>query len=1586
MKQKIGAVLVASIVVITTIGTHFMYTPEKEGMVKAAENHVHSAACYAGTQHTHTAKSGSCYKRVVTGTEPCGGSYTGSSTVIQGVTYYQCWKCQSRVGSYGSSCAGSSNSYGYQLICGKTDSCYYNGDTEVSPICNQVVTSLVPTYTTQTLSAGETPDVTAIAYFLDGHSETVTCSYTGLNTALYNTNQTVTLSYGSYSNTASNPSASTCSISVRINGYFALSPSIENTAYGTVSGSNSSVLCGSPTSVTATVNTGYTFAGWYVGSDKVSDSLQYSFTMPAYDYSPIAKCTINNYPLVIDSENTTMGTVSNSSGSIPFNKQMNIEAVSKTGYSFVGWYNQSNLISSNAQYSFYMPASEYLLTAKFKANEYTLTLTSQDSTMGSVTTGGLITYNDTVSISATPSCAGYSFDGWYSSNNQVSKDANYSFNMPADDYELEARFKRNSFTLSLSSNNEKMGSVSSGGNILYDDNITITATPITGYKFVGWYDSDELISTDSEYKFSMPANNYNLTAKFERDYFTLVVSTNDSEMGSVTDGGSILYKETVEVTATPSCAGYSFVGWYVSDELVSEDSTYSFTMPAKKYEIKAKFKRNKFTLSLSSDNTSMGTVSEGGSVLYKQSTTVTAYPIKGYKFSGWFIGERKISDDAKYTFSMPAENYSLTAHFELDKFKLSLSSENVKMGTVSEGGMILYKSPVTVSASPTNAGFSFVGWYAGETLVSDKSNYAFIMPSQDHSLIAKFKRNEFRLDVSSNDNEMGTVSEGGNILYEKSTTVTAYPIKGYKFSGWFNDGKKVSDDVSYTFPMPANNYSLIAHFELDSFNLTLSSENTKMGTVSESGMILYKSPVTITATPSCPGYSFTGWYSGDKKISDSASYRFNMPSNDYSLSAKFTTNTYSLDVNTVDTVMGTVSEDATVEYDKSVTITATPSDGYSFLYWTVNGKQVSTDLSYTFKMPYSNVNAIAVFKINTYEIQVTTESEHKGSVTGTLNGDITFKDTVELNAVPNTGYDFDAWYEGTDIVSVNSSYSFPMPSRSVTLIAHFKNKKYFITYDYNGTTINNLAAGKEVTFDKPYDELEVPTRLGFCFLNWYDDEISNDGTGNIIESTKLMTTASNHTLYAKWYNNTTKIDQILAQANTIILTTENDFKLTKPLSLSYENSVTFINAMELAINSINQKIIDISNLRNKAYNSTELVEVHDLESEVASLFVEIQTLNNDYYANKDLALIEKYVADGQLTIESMKALKVDMTDIKRELEVLYTETGLDSTLDKVKRIAEYIEKTDTCIRDAESAENLIRTDVSKLKTISSLSEEVTKLKVKCDELKNEAISEKTNLQTEIEQIKQEIQQLKSERVITSTSLNTLSGNEYTSTLNYDTLVTTYEEKLVELQESQDLLQTVTSNLKNAKDLKEEKELTLLTLNTIVLNNQGNIDQLNTRTNSLRESTSEMTAERYLYYDAVQKIGSEIAKRLDVNDNEKALVLAVSDSSIGTTQRQISNVTDKIENYQTDMEHINDSITEVETILSEYSTIIANEQNENIVLQDKINSLSMATNNTQMNANELQEASKTSNYRGILIAEGLLTSLILLLFAYFKTRK
>lgn len=144
-------------------------------------------------------------------------------------------------------------------------------------------------------------------------------------------------------------------------------------------------------------------------------------------------------------------------------------------------------------------------------------------------------------------------------------------------------------------------------------------------------------------------------------------------------------------------------------------------------------------------------------------------------------------------------------------------------------------------------------------------------------------------------------------------------------------------------------------------------------------------------------------------------------------------NTYNITATADPSQGGTVIGAGEYNQGASCTLTATANTGYTFVNWTKNGTQVSTNPSYTFTVTESG-NYMAHFQINSYNITATANPTNSGTVSGT--GQYNHGTSCTLTATANTGYTFTNWTENGSVVSTNASYSFTVEANR-NLVAHF---------------------------------------------------------------------------------------------------------------------------------------------------------------------------------------------------------------------------------------------------------------------------------------------------------------------------------------------------------------------------------------------------------------------------------------------------------------------------------------------------------------------------------------------------------------------
>ena len=141
-------------------------------------------------------------------------------------------------------------------------------------------------------------------------------------------------------------------------------------------------------------------------------------------------------------------------------------------------------------------------------------------------------------------------------------------------------------------------------------------------------------------------------------------------------------------------------------------------------------------------------------------------------------------------------------------------------------------------------------------------------------------------------------------------------------------------------------------------------------------------------------------------------------------------------INVVQPANGSVAASATsATAGTTVKLTATPAEGYTLDYFTLDGERINGD---TFIMPARNVEVSAVFTANAYSITVVQPTGGTVSASATS---ATAGTTVKLTAIPAEGYTLD--YFTLDGARINGD-TFIMPARNVDVSAVFTANAYSI--------------------------------------------------------------------------------------------------------------------------------------------------------------------------------------------------------------------------------------------------------------------------------------------------------------------------------------------------------------------------------------------------------------------------------------------------------------------------------------------------------------------------------------------------------------
>ena len=449
---------------------------------------------------------------------------------------------------------------------------------------------------------------------------------------------------------------------------YTISASVNPAESGTVNGTGE-YDHGQTATLTATANTGYTFANWTENGTVVSSNAQYTFTVSGNrtlvaNFEPIV------YTIAASASPVEGGSVSGA-GDYPFGQTVTLAATANTGYTFANWTDGTTVVSTDANYSFTVSGNRTLV-ANFTLNTYTVTAIANPTEGGTVvidvaSQNGVYSYGTNLVITATAN-EGYHFVQWHDGVAETQR--SYTVTANAEFIAYFAQDGVTEYSIAAIASPAEGGSVSGAG--MYEENaqVVLTATANTGYTFTNWTENGTVVSTEAQYSFTATADR-TLVANFEAISYTISASANPTEGGSIEGAGDYSFGQTATLTAVAN-TGYNFVNWTENGEAVSSNAEYSFTVTADRTLV-ANFEAITYTISASANPTEGGSIEGAGDYSFGQTATLTAVANANYNFINWTENGEVVSTDAEYSFTVNADR-TLVANFELES---GLTEENI---------------------------------------------------------------------------------------------------------------------------------------------------------------------------------------------------------------------------------------------------------------------------------------------------------------------------------------------------------------------------------------------------------------------------------------------------------------------------------------------------------------------------------------------------------------------------------------------------------------------------------------------------------------------------------------------------------------------------------------------------------------------------------------------------------------------------------------------------------------------------------------------------------------------------------------------
>ena len=297
-----------------------------------------------------------------------------------------------------------------------------------------------------------------------------------------------------------------------------------------------------------------------------------------------------------------------------------------------------------------------------------------------------------------------------------------------------------------------------------------------------------------------------------------------------------------------------------------------------------------------------------------------------------------------------------------------------------------------------------------------------------------------------------TLDPKGGTLPEYSLVAgAALPIPtktGYTFAGWYEKEDLSGDPVTEIPSYAVGDKQYWAKWTANTYTVTFEA-NGGTGSMDDQTFTYGEEKALTENTFTRTGYTFAGW--NTQADGNGTSYAdgvdgSQMPADNGGtviLYAQWTINTYKITAQVANGCegMGEVIGGGTYKYGTTVTLTATPSEGYRFVDWVEGDQTVSTDATYIFTATGDRTLTARFEKLYTVTV-----SPAEG---GTATADKTTAaagETITLTATPSSGYYFVEWKVVPDNISIQEN-QFTMPAGDVEVQAVFGLSVTNITLD-----------------------------------------------------------------------------------------------------------------------------------------------------------------------------------------------------------------------------------------------------------------------------------------------------------------------------------------------------------------------------------------------------------------------------------------------------------------------------------------------------------------------------------------------------------
>ena len=317
-----------------------------------------------------------------------------------------------------------------------------------------------------------------------------------------------------------------------------------------------------------TTKNGYTFVGWFNADGNIVASTD--ICRNATSHTLTAHWTATAYTITFDANG---GECHTTNKQVVYNTAIGkLPLATRDGYTFNGWW-ANKATEATKEEDIFAGLENLTLKADWEACQYTVSFLPEGGT--TTADNKQVTYQAEYGDLPTATRDGYTFDGWFTCDNErIMSDTKYT---NIGNQELHAHWTAEKYTVTFSVPDKATLSTSSM-EVTFDSPYGELPTPtLAGYVFTGWYSAELEGSLVSHSTIVSTAQAHMLYAHWTEADITIHFNSNGgSKVADQTRKYEGLYCEPA--LPTPTREGYTLIGWYLEDgTLVTSTTTVDRT-------------------------------------------------------------------------------------------------------------------------------------------------------------------------------------------------------------------------------------------------------------------------------------------------------------------------------------------------------------------------------------------------------------------------------------------------------------------------------------------------------------------------------------------------------------------------------------------------------------------------------------------------------------------------------------------------------------------------------------------------------------------------------------------------------------------------------------------------------------------------------------------------------------------------------------------------------------------------------------------------------------------------------------------------